>query len=105
METVGTISYLIRYPVKSMLGETLPGAAVTQRGLDGFGRRHEHPIADIVAACVIDTLEVIEVEEQDGETAELTVGPRTSCGQRVQTSAAVAHAGHAGRADRSGRAG
>jgi hypothetical protein len=30
MERVGTISCLIRYPVKSMLGETLPGAAVTQ---------------------------------------------------------------------------
>ncbi len=35
MERVGTIYCLIRYPVKSMLGETLPGAAVTQRGLDG----------------------------------------------------------------------
>ncbi|MFD0350678.1 MOSC N-terminal beta barrel domain-containing protein [Kitasatospora aburaviensis] len=36
---VGTVGELWRYPVKSMLGERLPAADVTDRGIDG-DRRH-----------------------------------------------------------------
>jgi uncharacterized protein YcbX len=49
MEQIGTISCLMRYPVKSMIGETVLKADVTERGIEGD---RTHAIFDVESGKV-----------------------------------------------------
>ena len=43
--------------------------------LQTFGDRDQKPIADLVAEAVVDQLEPVEVEEQDGKRLAVTLAP------------------------------